>query len=141
MPAVSSRTPRNSLAEQPPHIDRRLSEAITQPTAITLTVIEGPPPIVPAKPRRQKLIGEALIAKRADATMWNLEDHPGTYLPSPETIAAECAAIRAGWSEDEYRIRAAMAPDFSHGDRMTLDRGEWRRWYPPGVVRGLRGEA
>ena len=73
--------------------------------------------------------------------MWKLEDEPGTYLPSPERIAAECAAIRSTWSEDEHRFRAAMMPDFSTGDRMTLERGQWRRWYPPGVLRGLRGEA
>ncbi len=44
MPHPTLRVTRPRMTEQPSHIDRRLSEAITQPTAITLTVIEDPPP-------------------------------------------------------------------------------------------------
>ncbi len=40
--------------------------------------------------------------------MWALEDGPSVYLPSAETIAAETAAIRSGWSEAEYRLRAGI---------------------------------
>lgn len=46
-----------------------------------------------------------------DARLGSLDevDDPGTYLPDPETIHRECAAIRAGWSPSERRLRTAPA--------------------------------
>jgi hypothetical protein len=32
------------------------------------------------------------------------------YTPTPSEIARECAKIRRGWSEAEYRKRAALGP-------------------------------
>ncbi len=39
------------------------------------------------------------------------QDDHGAYLPSPETIRREAAAIREGWSDAERRRREGRAPE------------------------------
>lgn len=50
---------------------------------------------------------------------------PKPYLPSQEEIRRECAKIRAGWSEEEHRMRATGLP---MGAVRAL-----RQWTPPVV--------
>ncbi len=39
------------------------------------------------------------------------QDDHGAYLPSPETIRREAAAIRKGWSDAERRRREGRPPE------------------------------
>lgn len=55
------------------------------------------------------------------------QDPPGVYLPSPEEIARETAAIRAGWSEAERLRRIVGGPD-----QQTIERG-YEAWEVPAV--------
>ncbi len=98
------------------------------------------PPPNDVKPRKHRLSGQEKHHKAALSGMWQLEDEPGTYLPSPETIAAECAAIRAGWSDVEHRYRAAMLPTLGEGHRVVFNtRQKVSAWTPPVYRCGLRG--
>lgn len=89
------------------------------------------PSIARPKPRRRRLTSAQRIERDALGAMWGDEDEAGIYLPSPETIAAECAAIRATWSEIDHRARGGM----------LTPSGRMPRWTPPGTERGLRGDA
>lgn len=56
---------------------------------------------------RRRTAGERQRPRISDRSMWEDVDKPGTYLPSPEAIAAECAAIQATWTPEERLARAA----------------------------------
>ncbi len=90
-----------------------------------------PPPMVRMKPRRQRPAFMERIDAGAFRGMWDEADPQDSYLPSPETIATECAAIRTTWSERERLARAGMLDAF----------GRRPHWTPPGTINGLRGEA
>ena len=83
-----------------------LTAAPARPETVSPSAMvdQSPPPIV-RKSRRRPITSQARIAEAANNGMWHEDDRPGTYLPSAEVIAAECAAIRANWSEEEHRLR------------------------------------
>jgi hypothetical protein len=47
---------------------------------------------------------------RSDALDGSLVDHTPNPLPTPDEIAAACAAIRAGWSSAEKRRAMTVRP-------------------------------
>jgi len=109
-----------------------ITEGLARPELATVaTLPTNPPSIVTTKPRRQRLTSARRIERDASGAMWESDDEPGVYLPSPETIAAACAAIRSTWSELEHRARGGM----------LTPTGRIPKWTPPGADRGLRGEA
>ncbi len=94
----------------------------------------APPPIITTKPRRPPLTSAALVERNALRGMWDTEDPPNSYLPSPETIAAACRAIQATWSDEErefrrngetpqgYQIAKFRKPDSNPQRRRMLER-------------------
>lgn len=109
-----------------------ITEGTARPELDPATGIpDTPPPIVMAQVRRRRPSSEGHITDAALRSMWTLEDEPGTYLPSPDVISAECAAIRSTWSQYEHYARSGL----------LSATGKIPRWVPPGTVRGLRGEA
>lgn len=97
-------------------------------------VLFGSPPQELRRPRK-RLSLDAMAGNQ----MWELEDYPGTYLPSREMIAAATAKIRSGWSEEEYRERAAAMPFEIDRVRKQIRRRRHRKWLPPGVLNRVGG--
>jgi len=100
------------------------------------TQLVAPLPIM-EKSKRLRPSSDEHIAATAERCMWNEFDAPGTYLPSPDVIAAECAEIRAGWSEEEHRYRAALLP-WQDKPAGQVRRNGNRRWAVPVVSLGER---
>lgn len=89
-------------------------------------------------PHKRRPVNHDEIAVRALRTMWDEDDKPGTYLPSLEVIAAECAAIRADWDEIEFYHRTTMLPWVTSGKKEGATRRLRRRWSVP-LASGIEG--